>query len=730
MLINNVADLTKKSFKSYTGPVEKFKLKNVVFGYNGRGKSSLAIGIKDAYINQPTSLDTGIRFFNKDYVGDNLSLEDPATGKRSKNKLKGVIAHFSAKDVKNEQKIEDLRKKIAKTDPIENRVIELKAETRKAVDAIHNRRKGTAAIQKKDKDFEVMEVIRLYKGDLDVAKKIEADESLLSKIEGDNVIGEKTELLKTITFHDFTKFTEDEIDEVQVIFEKIYGNIDIPSSEIVDWLNDGVELHEEGDDCKFCGGSINFKNIADKVAAFNANEKQKDTKRLQSFDDKMAQLQNTITQNIERRDNTLSALDEDVSINNSYDYIEEASVGIANARNAIKAKIQNIDRKITFIAFKSELQKFNDAVKVLRDVTIAQIEKLETQNKNKNELVKGAIGLEIINDENIANKLNEIENKEAELKQTIETNRKLINSIQELKQTESATADFAAFISAILTNLNVNLKLSVSSDGNNYIIQHTQNSTNITLSDISEGERNLLALLFFYYELFNDNEQQDFKTDIELIIIDDPISSMDDINKMYILELMKQVLALATPQVFMLTHSWEDFANLCYGLVDKAATPTAQATPYGFYEIKKDALGNSGVVKTKSNVPPYHHNFLEVYEFSQKPDTTNLDDCDIYHMPNIMRQVLESFLGFKTHKNSPTKNNEKEIARVLFNKEWPDVDETEKTSLGQLLLTTNVNSHSSTRNPDEVWNAAKFLMNRIRTIDSRHFNTNKEPIRA
>ena len=42
------------------------------------------------------------------------------------------------------------------------------------------------------------------------------------------------------------------------------------------------------------------------------------------------------------------------------------------------------------------------------------------------------------------------------------------------------------------------------------------------------------------------------------IIIDDPISSMDDINKMYILELMKQVLGLDAPQVFILTHSWDD----------------------------------------------------------------------------------------------------------------------------------------------------------------------------
>lgn len=719
LMIENVVNLTRKSFKNYSGPSEKFKLKNVIFGHNGRGKSSLALGIKDTYLAQASVSEVGLRFFNKDYVDDNLSLQDPATGMRSKSKLKGVIAHFSAKDVKNEEKVKELEGKIVDTKTIETKVGELKTDTRKAVDAIHNRRKGTAAIQKKNKDFEIEEVIRLYKQDLDEAKKIEADENKLSKIEGDNVIGEKIELLKTISFQDFTKITDQEITAAQSIFEKTYGDINIPSSEIVDWINEGVELHEDGDDCKFCGGKITLHEIAEKVEAYNANEKQKDTKSLQSLDTKIAELQNIIQTNLDKKANSISALDTDVSIDNSFDYIEEASVGITNARSVIQAKIKNIDKKMTFVAFKGDMQKFNDAIKVLTDTTDAQIEKLETQNNNKNELVKGAIGFEIVNDENIKAKLIEIVAKNAELKKAREDNQKFLGEIQTLKQAESATSDFANFINGILANLNVHLKLSVSEDGNNYLIQHTQSNANITLSDISEGERNLLALLFFYYELFNDSNQRDLKNGIELIIIDDPISSMDDINKMYILELMKHVIELATPQVFLMTHSWDDFINMCYGLSDK------HNTPYGFYEIKKDALSNSLLNKAKSNISPYNHNFAEVYDFSLKLDTTNLDDCDIYHLPNIMRQVLEGFLRFKVRKSSPTKDNEQGIGSVLFNKEWAAIPEDKKTKLGQLLLVINVNSHRGTRNPDEVLQAAKFLMTRIEVVDARHFHTNK-----
>ena len=724
-MIEKVVDLARKSFSNYTGPTEKFKPKNVVFGYNGRGKSSLAIGVKDTYISDASADEDKIRFFNKDYVDDNLSLQDPATGTRSKNKIKGVIAHFSAKDVKNEERIKELQGKLINTKAIEDRIQELVSDTRKAVDAIHDRRKGTAAIQKKNKDFDIEEVIRLYTHDLDEAKKIEADETKLSKIEGDNIIGEKIELLKTITFQDFTKITNEDMTDAERIFGKTYGNISIPSSDIVEWLNQGVTLHEDGDKCKFCGGEVALHDIAAKVEEYNANEKQKDTKSLQSLDDKMAELQNTIKANQDKKANVTSSLEADVKIDNSFTYIKEASIGIANARNAVQSKIKNIDKNMTFVAFKGDLQKFNDAIKVLTDIRDAQIDSLETQNNNKDALVKGAIGLEILNDDSIQGKLLDVATKAGELKTANANNAKFRAEMQTLKQAESATSDFANYINDILANLNVHLKLLVSDDGKNYIIQHMQTSANLTIGDISEGERNLLALLFFYYELFNDNEQQDFKSDIELIIVDDPISSMDDINKMYILEMMKHILALDSPQVFMMTHSWDDFGNLCYGLYDKPATPTIPATPYGFYEIKKDALGNSLVQKTKSNIPPYHHNFAEVYEFSQKPDTTNLDDCDIYHMPNIMRQVLEGFLKFKITKSNPTSDNVKEIGRVLFNKEWATITEEKRTKLGQLLLVVNVNSHKGTRNPDEVLLAAKFLMTRIEQVDERHFHTHK-----
>lgn len=58
----------------------------------------------------------------------------------------------------------------------------------------------------------------------------------------------------------------------------------------------------------------------------------------------------------------------------------------------------------------------------------------------------------------------------------------------------------------ILSMLEINLKLEVVQ--NDYVIKQSITNDILKIEDISEGEQNLLALLYFYYELFNDNEQK------------------------------------------------------------------------------------------------------------------------------------------------------------------------------------------------------------------------------
>ena len=113
--------------------------------------------------------------------------------------------------------------------------------------------------------------------------------------------------------------------------------------------------------------------------------------------------------------------------------------------------------------------------------------------------------------------------------------------------------------------------------------------------------------MFFYFELFLDNKQQQVKPEIELIIVDDPISSMDDSNKFYILELMKELLDFPNQQIFVMTHSWEDYCNLSYG-----KKIWRKDSKFATFEIKKNK-GKSTLVKSKKLKKPYNYLFKEIY---------------------------------------------------------------------------------------------------------------------
>jgi len=220
--------------------------------------------------------------------------------------------------------------------------------------------------------------------------------------------------------------------------------------------------------------------------------------------------------------------------------------------------------------------------------------------------------------------------------------------------------------------------------------------------------------LFFYYELFADNKQQNIKPEIELIIVDDPISSMDDSNKFYILELMKNLLELQNQQVFVMTHSWDDYCNLSYGKENNQT--------FGTLEIRKNN-GVSTLAKLSSKEKPYNYLFKEIYEFSKKSDEDLKTECQIYHYPNVMRRIFEEWYGFKIGRDlNFTSNLQKQIES-----HFAITSNTQKTKLGLLIKVCNILSHSinGSMNPQEIHQSAKYLMRLIEDKDKLHFDNMK-----
>lgn len=307
--------------------------------------------------------------------------------------------------------------------------------------------------------------------------------------------------------------------------------------------------------------------------------------------------------------------------------------------------------------------------------------------------------------------LETIKNNVKILKRNIEDNEKIYLEIKKLKESKVVTSDFMYLVNETLSDLSISVELEIYN--NDYIIKSKLlERDQLNIDDISEGEKNLISLLFFYFELFEDKNQSKPKNIIKMVILDDPISSMDDSNRFYVLEIVKDILKSPIKQVFVLTHVWDDYSHLIYG--KKCFT---ENSIFSSYELQKDK--KSFLIKNESKGNPYKHMFKEVYELSIK--TSPSSDCDYYHMPNIIRKVFEEFLSFKTNGKLPQDSNKDFIEDIFKIKSRND-----KVKLGTLLSVCNVLSHKNTKTDTDIIIAAKFLMKLIQNDDPIHYHNMKQ----
>lgn len=709
-MINKLDNFTMKSFKNYSGPIESFSKKNIVFGYNGRGKSSLAKGVYEKAIQ---SYDKGsIRIFNEQYIKENLILEDNNT------KIKGVRANFGEKSVDIENKLKELKEQIQDESIHETEIETLTDMTRSLINNIHDKRKGNANITKKSSHLDLFKLIELYKNDFNSAKKIGGTEEELTNIKGDSTLENLLSDIKKLNIGKIESFSNrDDIEELIDILNTPYKEIQIPSSELIDWLNKGLKIHIEKTKCEFCKNPLNYDAIKNEITYYNENEIQKSRNFIINYQKYFKEYIDEIKKYVEKKEHVLSVVN-DNHIKEIYKDIDSMKIELENFNELIDSKLSKFEEQIsTDTKLASDLQRCITDIESKSEKIIEIIEdkekELNLKYSNQDKLVKGGIAYEIINDNSIRKNLYEITNKKKELDEIKENNKSIEKEIIDLEHSKADVGDFANLLSKILEDLGIDIKVTIDNDRTSYILQHTRHENELTIDNISEGERNILSLLFFYYELFNDDLQNDFKDEIDLIILDDPISSLDGSNRYYVLELVKSILNLKDIQTFVLTHVWEDFTDLSYGK-DKNKD-------YSLFEVYKNEEGNSTLRLMKSHESPYKMLFQEIYEFSKKNRDDILSHCDIYHLPNSIRRVFEEFLSFKSSKNIiPTGKNQKHIESIMNITSQKD-----KQKLSVLLTVCNVLSHKAMYNPEEVLNSAKFLMKLIKSEDEKHYHAMK-----
>lgn len=707
-MINKVTIDDIKSFKKYTGPDEDFGEANIFYGQNGAGKSSLARGLHEQY-SKGGGDPAAIRSFGRQYIEKSLLLDDGS------GKIKGVKVNFGEKDVKLEAKIKDAENKLEDLKPLEEQNEKALKQAEKDIDtelkSILKRLKGNANIQNKPQNKTIEEQVDLWAADHTTAAKEFPDQDFTTITGNDDFEGELS-AVNAISLPDIT-FTLDPSDDIQGILTKLYAKVDVPEKNIVEWIERGTHLHEKSEVCAFCGNSIDIAEVKKQLEVYLGDERHKAESTLTKFklelDALCRKLELDIVKNsglinnlIGETGDSLSAIAADIALLDNY------------VTDTIDAKISSMEKAITQTENVAEiLARLSENYSKLTERKKEKQAEITGKINKKGSLTRGAIGYEVKNSQLIEEKLTALAAAKKTQTEITDERKSLTREIEELNSQKSDYSDFAGFINDVLKDIGMDFRLKLEEDS--YFLVHVD-ETPVNIEDISEGERNFLVLVYFYYEML-DTDKTNLRSTIKTIIIDDPMTSMDDSNKFYITELMKNVIGNTNVQSFVLTHSWVDFCNISFGQNKERIKR---------FEINKEKGKSSLHLLTAKAIRPYKTLYKEVYEFSQLP-LADITDDQVAHMPNVMRRVLEEWLRFNYEVYPATQNNHEEIACALFDKVYPDIKEDKRTKLNQMLGVCNILSHTigDTYDRSEVHASAKFLMNRLSQVDTRHHNKMK-----
>lgn len=219
------------------------------------------------------------------------------------------------------------------------------------------------------------------------------------------------------------------------------------------------------------------------------------------------------------------------------------------------------------------------------------------------------------------------------------------NQINELNAKKSNIKDAGSEINKSLSFIFLdNNRLRLRLVNNHYVVY--SNNKKVPLEKLSTGERNVIALCYFFCSIGEGQNRNDRYKDDYLVFIDDPISSFDHDNKIGIYSFLREKIAkFENSNFIMLTHNYEVGYNLAkiFNDIYGVGNPSGKSKHVTNYlELK-----NCKIVNNKFDLGQGKNQYKlllqEIFKYANQ-DNSLLTDLTI---GNAIRRVLEMFSSFE-----------------------------------------------------------------------------------
>lgn len=494
-------------------------------------------------------------------------------------------------------------------------------------------------------------------------KKQAFKEKLLQAYSGNNqVIPDRDELVKNsmvlfgstpvrleiLPFIDGSELTKIENDAIWS--KKIIGKQDVNIAKLIqtlnigDWVNEGRKFIKDDGVCPFCQQKTITDKFRSELEDYFSGEYEEDTKHL-------ANLQTTYNLLVEKISHYLAEIESSEKSNphsqldiNAVSQSSSALINLLNANQIlISQKLKEPSRIIkltTSTSLLSELSRFireanakiaknNKLVENYTSERASLISNIWSLLINEN---KALIDSYMRNDSGLLKGINELT---GQLKKLNEDIRKLSAEIIEDSKNVTSVQPSVDEMNKILSSYDFNgFRIVPSNTKNHYQIQREDGT--LANDTLSEGEITFITFLY-YLQLVKGGTSTDNITDNRVVVVDDPISSLDSNVLFVVSSLLKKIIESIKAdegnikQIFIFTHNvyFHKEASFINGRIKE------NKDTY-YWVLKK--VSNKSSVKCYDIKNPISTSYELLWR--ELKENSNASSITIQ---NIMRRIIENY---------------------------------------------------------------------------------------
>ncbi|WRF66070.1 AAA family ATPase [Helicobacter pylori] len=639
---------------------------NFIYGANGSGKTTTSSFLKNLAENgiEDKFASSKIVWYNNESLKIEVYNKQFKEEQFRNSQVKGIFT-LGKKTNENLEKIESKKESINK-------------ENEKKIKNKESLKKITQEKEKEEKDFtdscweklykkfeedfkETLEGLkRKEKFKEKILKEFENDKYNQSEIVGLEKLKEKIEIVfgenqteLALLECDLTDF--DSIENHSIWEQKIVGSGGVAIADLIkklsneDWVAQGREYVKDNSICPFCQKETITEEFKKQLESYFDTSYQESTDTIKKMKEDYT---NKTDEALERLNEVIKTEQNKLDTENLKRIIETLRSKINANQQKMLDKGKEMSRSFKLDNTKNEIDAIKDLIKKANEQIAnynEMIKDIEKQKKSCKEQTWKFLINEFKSDIQEYNKKycgleKGINNLEKAISKNQEKIKKLENEIKELEKNMVSIKPIVNEINTLLKGYGfTNFSLACTEDEKFYRIQREDGQ--LVGETLSEGEVTFITFLYYYHLAKGSLKENDISKN-KVLVIDDPISSLDSnilfIVSVLVKDLMKETMEEKTniKQIIILTHN-----TYFYKEITLECDLKRYQGKYSFWIIKKD--NNVSKIKDYKENPIKNSYELLWQEVKQAKE----NNASWVSLQNVMRRIIEYYFrilgGFK-----------------------------------------------------------------------------------